>query len=102
MTRISIDLPDGFLTVEDTENYKGVPVTVLRILGEEALFYTGRGESMLNNADWEDIFKRRIAAFLGKMILAEAPHLAEDWQEENWTGRELRDPAPIEYIREEY
>lgn len=101
--QISIDLPDGFLSVDDTENYKGVPVTVLRILGEEALFYTGKGETVgMSNADWEGIFKTRIAAILGRLLLAESKWISGDWQEENWTGRELNEPGPINFVREEY
>lgn len=101
--QISIDLPDGFLSVDDTENYKGVPVTVLRILGEEALFYTGRGETVgMTNQDWEKAFKVRLASILGHLLLSEFPWVADDWQTENPTGRELNEPGPINFVREEY
>jgi hypothetical protein len=103
--RISMDLPNELVQVVDTENYKGVPVTVLRIMGEEALFYHGRGTGKdgvaLTNQDWEGIFKRRIADFLGDMLM-QRPAIACDWQEDNPTGRELCDPEPINFVREEF
>lgn len=95
--RISFDLPDSFVQVVDTTNYKGVPVTVLYIMGKEAAFWTGK-DSVLDNQDWEDIIKNRIAHFFGEMM---AERFSGEWSTENPTGREISSLPEINFVRED-
>jgi hypothetical protein len=96
--KISIDLPDSFVQVVDTTNYKGVPITVLYVMGKEAAYWTGRNSSA-DNETWEDIIKLHIARFFGEMM---SERFEGDWSTTNPTGREISDPGEINFVREEY
>lgn len=104
--RISFDLPNELVQVIDTENYKGVPVTVLRMFGENILYFTGRQEReetyRRNNADWEQVIRWRLADHFREILLQDST-IAANWQEDNPTGRELRDSNydEIHYVRED-
>lgn len=104
--RISFDLPSELVQVIDTENYKGVPVTVLRMFGEDVLYYHGRDMRnhpyQLENSDWEDVFKRLLTEFFATLFM-DNTSVARDWGKENHTGRELRDSShdAIHYVRED-
>jgi hypothetical protein len=104
--RISIDLPNEMIQVVDTENYKGVPVTVLRMFGEDILYYHGRESRSLpyqrTNGEWEQVFLWAITNHFRKVLLAN-DSVSLDWQEENPTGRELRDSSEdtLHYVRED-
>lgn len=95
--QISFDLPDSFIQVVDTTNRKGVPMSVLYIMGQEAAFWIGRN-SYMTNKDWEECIKMRIAEFFGEMI---AKRYTDEWSTENPTGREMRDLPGIHFVRDD-
>ena len=95
--QISFDLPDSFVQVVDTTNYKGVPISVLYIMGEEAAYFRGKADFMTNK-DWEDCIKREIARFFGEMIVK---RWSDDWSTENPTGRGINEPNGIHFVRDD-
>lgn len=106
--RISFELPSDALQVVDATTYKGHSVTVLKLFGAEALYYTGAGfredgySDSLDNEDWENAISNRIARFFANMLM-EDEYFARNWSKENPTGREITSTAndTIEYVREE-
>lgn len=93
--RLQLDLP-GIVRVRDTTNYKGNPVTVVSVFGEDVAYYIGK--SIFDNKDWEDLFNQKIANFFGKMFIEEYP---ANWSEENPTGREVGETDPVIYLSEQ-
>lgn len=104
--RISFDMPDAPLSVVDATTYKGHQVTVLRMFGEDVLYYHGRKQREstypMDNGDWEDVFRYAMVDAMRKIFLAD-PRIAADWQEENPTGRDVYsdDLDIISFVREE-
>jgi hypothetical protein len=105
--RISFELPSDAVQVVDATTYKGHQVTVLKLFGEEALYYTGRGlreegfPDALDNADWEGIIRNRLAGIVGDLLMVDKS-FARNWSKENPTGREIvsTDNDVIKYVRE--
>lgn len=107
MTRISFELPDSAVQVVDATTYKGHKVTVLYLFGKEALYYTGEGTHKdgypdLDNTDWEDFVRNRMAYFFANMLMQDDV-FSRDWSKENPTGREVtsNDHATIDYVRDD-
>lgn len=106
MPHISFELPDSnAVQVVDTENVKGVPVTILKLFGVTALHYHGKGVReagyTYDNKEWEELIAMRISHFLEKMLM-EDEFIAANWSEQSWTGREVRNANEyIHYVRDD-
>lgn len=96
--KLEIALPDGFVRVSDTENYKGIPITVAYLFGQEALYFIGDAESSMENADWERIFSTRMANYFADMLAQQFP---DDWSIDNPTGRAIINNDTITLVRED-
>lgn len=95
--KLQLDLP-GIVRVRDTHNYKGVPLTVLSIFGVDVLYY--KGDSVLDNEDWEDIATRKIAEFMADTLMRSGSFY-DSWSPDNPTGREVSETDPVIYLEED-
>lgn len=97
--KLQLDLP-GIVRVRDTNDYKGNPVTVVSVLGIDVAYYIGKSDDYFRNEDWEEVFNRQIARFLGNIFVQQ---YMTDWSRDNPTGREVTDESVIilEEVRED-